>query len=127
MTITPGDTASVTHTVEDAHTAQAVGSGDLSVLGTPVVVAWCEEATCAALDLKPEQTSVGIHVSLDHVLASAVGSAVTASATVSEVEGRQVTFDVTAHDQDDRTVATGTVRRAVVDRTRFLDRVPAVG
>ena len=44
----------VTRTVTGADTARAVGSGDLDVLGTPVLLAWCEAATCAALDLADE-------------------------------------------------------------------------
>lgn len=127
MTAQQGDAAEVIHRVEDVHTAASVGSGDLPVLGTPIVVAWCEEATCAALNLDDDQTSVGIRVEVDHVLASGVGATITASATVTELDGRQVVFEVAARDQDDRRVAGGRVRRAVVERTRFLDRVPAVG
>ena len=58
------DTASITHAVTAADTARALGSGDLEVLGTPRVLAWCEEATCAALELEPAQTSVGTRVDL---------------------------------------------------------------
>lgn len=127
MTARLGATATVTHTVEDRHTAASVGSGDLPVLGTPVLIAWCEEATCAAVDLTAEETSVGVRVEIDHTLASALGAVVTASATVVEIDRRQVTFDVTAQDDGGRSIATGRVRRAVVDRTRFLGRVPPVG
>ena len=42
------DSASVTHVVGPDDTAAALGSGDLPVLGTPRLLAWCEEATVAA-------------------------------------------------------------------------------
>ena len=42
--------ASLTFVVTDADTAAAVGSGSLPVLGTPRLLAWCEAATCAAVD-----------------------------------------------------------------------------
>ena len=42
--------ATLTFTVTDADTAEAVGSGSLPVLGTPRLLAWCEAATCAAID-----------------------------------------------------------------------------
>lgn len=117
----------ITHRVGPEHTARAVGSGDLDVLGTPVVVAWLEEATCAVLDLDPAQTSVGTRVDVQHVLASAVGAMITTTATVTQRDGRMVIFDVAAHDGRGVLVAHGTVRRVVVDRERFLERVPGVG
>lgn len=117
----------VTHTVGPEHTARAVGSGDLDVLGTPVVLAWLEAATCAALDLDPSQTSVGTRVEVQHLAASAVGATITATASVTQRDGRLVIFDVAARDQNEVLVASGQVRRIVVDRERFLSRVPAVG
>ncbi|MFO6454254.1 MULTISPECIES: thioesterase family protein [unclassified Aeromicrobium] len=119
--------ATVTHTVGPEHTARAVGSGDLEVLGTPVVLAWLEAATCAALDLDPSQTSVGTRVEVQHLAASAVGATITATASVTQRDGRLVIFDVAARDQNEVLVASGQVRRIVVDRERFLSRVPAVG
>ena len=55
-------------TVTDADTAAAVGSGSLPVLGTPRLLAWCEAATCAAIDptLPEGSTSVGTRVELEH-------------------------------------------------------------
>jgi fluoroacetyl-CoA thioesterase len=121
------DTASITHTVTDRDTARAVGSGDLDVLGTPVVLAWCEEATCAALDLDAAQTSVGTRIDLEHLAASPVGTVVTATATPIHTDGRLVRFQVAAHDARGTLLATGEVRRVIVDRERFLARIPAVG
>ncbi len=45
--------ATVTFTVGETDTALAVGSGSLEVLGTPRLLAWCEAATCAALEPDP--------------------------------------------------------------------------
>ena len=121
------ETASVTHIVTAADTARAVRSGDLDVLATPVVLAWCEEATCAALPLVPGQTSVGTRIDLEHLAASPVGAEVTATATVVHTDGRLVRFQVAAHDAGGTILATGEIRRVVVDRERFLSRIPPVG
>ncbi|AXT85601.1 thioesterase [Aeromicrobium sp. A1-2] len=121
------DTATVTHLVTADDTARALGSGDLDVLATPRVLAWCEEATCAALDLDAAQTSVGTRVDLEHLAASPVGARVTATATVVHTDGRLVRFQVAAHDAGGTLVATGEVRRVVVDRERFLARIAPVG
>lgn len=120
-------TASITHTVTPADTARALGSGDLDVLATPRVLAWCEEATCAALDLSPDQTSVGTRIELEHLAATAVGSVVTATATVIYEDGRLLRFQVVAQDAAGTLLATGEVRRVIVDRERFLSRITPVG
>jgi fluoroacetyl-CoA thioesterase len=121
------ETASVTHVVTSADTARALGSGDLEVLATPRVLAWLEEATCAALDLAPAQTSVGTRVDLEHLAASPVGAEVTATATVLHTDGRLVRFQVVAQDAAGTLLASGEVRRVVVDRERFLSRITPVG
>jgi fluoroacetyl-CoA thioesterase len=121
------ETASVTHTVTPADTASALGSGDLEVLATPRVLAWLEEATCAALDLPPGQTSVGTRVELEHLAASPIGAVVTATATAVYSDGRLVRFQVVAQDADGTLLASGEVRRVVVDRERFLTRIMPVG
>lgn len=120
-------TASISHTVTSADTARALGSGDLDVLATPRLLAWCEEATCAALDLSPEQTSVGTRIELEHLAATAVGSVVTATATVIYEDGRLLRFQVVAQDAAGTLLATGEVRRVIVDRERFLSRITPVG
>lgn len=120
-------TASVVHTVTLADTAEALGSGDLQVLATPRMLAWCEQATCAALDLSPEQTSVGTRVDLEHLAASPVGAVVTATATVIYEDGRLLRFQVVAQDDAGTLLATGEIRRVIVDRERFLSRIAPVG
>ena len=124
--ISTGQHATVTHTVGDADTALAVGSGDLPVLGTPRLLAWAEEATCAALGayLPQGRTSVGTRVQLDHVGASPVGADVRVTATVVHSDGRLVRFEVVAeHVRDEKVVGHGEVTRVVVDRDRFLSRL----
>ncbi len=116
----------VTHVVDSQHTARTVGSGDLSVLGTPILLAWCEEATCAALDLAPHLTSVGVSVQLEHLAASPVGSTVTAVARIMEVDEKRARFNVSATDEHGTELCRGEVERAIVDRERFLSRLPGV-
>jgi len=121
------ESASVIHTVSAEHTALAVGSGDLDVLGTPVILAWCEEATCAALELESAQTSVGTRIGLEHLAASPVGTVVSATATVIHTDGRLVRFQVAALDATGTLLATGEIRRVIVDRERFMSRIAPVG
>ena len=119
----PGLAASVRLVVADADTAVELRSGDVAVLATPRVVAMAEEATVAAIagQLKPDETSVGMRVQLDHLAPSAVGAVVRAEATLEKVEGRRLTFTVSVNDERGL-VAAGKVTRVIVDRERFLDK-----
>ena len=127
--------AVLTFTVTEQDTAAALGSGDLPVLGTPRLLAWCEAATCAAIAEElaagdPSRTgqsdrrsSVGTRVELDHLAASSVGQEVTVTATSASADGRKRRFAVTArHVKDGRLVASGEVTRVVVDADRFPAR-----
>lgn len=104
-----------------ADTARTMGSGDLDVLGTPRLIALCEEATCRALDgsLAAGYTSVGIRVEFDHVRAVRAGSQVTAEAVLERASGNRLEFSVSASDPAGL-VGTGRVTRAVVEAAAFL-------
>ena len=122
--------ATLTFTVTDADTAEAVGSGSLPVLGTPRLLAWCEAATCLAIEasLPDGSTSVGTRIALEHLVASPVGAALEVTATSVYVDGRLHRFSVAARHaggaaKDTKVVATGEVTRVVVDAERFLARV----
>ena len=119
-----GLTAEITLTVTESDTAIALGSGDVPVLGTPRVVALCEEATMAALagQLADGSTSVGTRVECDHLKPSLVGETVIARATLIDVDARRLQFTVTVADADGGAVAVSRVWRVVVERDRFLDR-----
>ena len=122
-------TATLRFIVTDADTSVAVGSGDLPVLGTPRLLAWCEAATLAALEpsLPAGGASVGTRVELVHNAASAVGREVEVSAEASYVDGRLHRFTVAARHVIDgspaEVVASGEVTRVVVDAERFLGRL----
>ncbi|SBV30748.1 Thioesterase superfamily [Micromonospora krabiensis] len=119
----PGLTARVELTVTDADTAQAVGSGDVPVLGTPRVVALAEAATVAATATRMPagMTTVGLRVELDHRAPTPVGRTVAAEARLATVDGRRLLFEVAVTDGAD-TVAQGRVERVLVDRRRFVER-----
>lgn len=117
--------AELTFTVTAGDTAQALGSGDLPVLATPRLLAWCEAATCAATASSVDggRTTVGTRVQLEHLAASAVGAVVHVAAELVHVDGRLLRFSVAASADDGRLVATGEITRVAVDAERFLARV----
>lgn len=124
MPIRHGSSATVDLTVTEADTALTIGSGDVPVLATPRLVALFEQAAVRAVDgqLSPDQTSVGMRVQIDHLAPTAMGDTVSADATLEKVEGRRLTFTVSARDHRGL-VGAGRVTRVVVDRDRFLDKL----
>lgn len=109
--------------VTEADTALAMGSGSVVVLATPRVVALVEQATCAALagQLPEGSTTVGMRVQLDHLQPTAVGGQVEAEAVLEKIEGRRLTFTVSASDTKGL-VAAGKVTRVLVEVDRFMDK-----
>src|SRR5256714_7458515 len=98
MALEPGLSASVRLTVTEADTAQALGSGDVPVLATPRLLALAEAASvrATARHLPAGTTTVGTRVALDHLAATPIGGTVTVAAQLSTVDGRRLTFVVTA-------------------------------
>jgi predicted thioesterase len=118
-----GVTAEVELTVTEGDTAIALRSGEVAVLGTPRVVALCEEASIAALagQLAEKETSVGTRIELAHLAPVLAGSRVRACATLEKMEGRRLVFNVTVTDRSGL-VAAGRLTRVVVDTEQFMEK-----
>jgi len=117
----PGLSARVEMTVTDADTAQALGSGDVPVLGTPRLLALAETATVAATarQLPGGLTTVGTRAEVEHRAPTPVGRRVAATATLAKVDGRKLLFEVAVRDGDDL-IAEVRVERIMLDRQRFI-------
>jgi fluoroacetyl-CoA thioesterase len=122
----PGLRLTRTLEVGEADTALSLGSGDVPVLGTPALLALAEGACVEAIrsDLPDGQTSVGTWAEIEHLKATPVGHEVSAHATLIGHHGRRLEFNVMVEDQG-TTVAVVRHRRVLVDRDRFLAKVPS--
>jgi predicted thioesterase len=122
----PGIQHQIERTVTEEYTATHVGSGNAAVLATPVMILFMETAAMEAVQerLPPGHTTVGVHVDVRHIAPTPVGMKVTVTAELIQVEGRLLTFRVTARDEQE-TVGTGTHQRAIIDLGRFQGRVQA--
>lgn len=123
MEITIGMKGTAETLVERADTALEVGSGDLLVYATPCMVALMEGAACEAIApaLQEGQTTVGTSLTIQHTAATPVGLEVRAEAEVTAVEGKVITFSVTAFDEAGQ-IGTGTHTRVLVASQKFLDK-----
>ncbi len=110
--------------VTAANTAIALGSGDMEVFATPALVALMENAAMNAVKsaLPEGSTTVGAMIQTSHIKPSAVGETVKATAVLQEVDGRKLTFSVSAVDSQGA-VGECTHVRYVVDRERFLAKL----
>ncbi len=111
-------------TVTEAVTAIAMGSGDMPVLATPSMMALMENAAMLAVadHLSEGCTTVGGHITSSHLKPSKLGDKVTATATVTRVEGKKIEFKVEAH-CGDTLLGEGTHLRFIVDREKFMSRL----
>ena len=111
-------------TVTEAVTAIAMGSGDMPVFATPSMMALMENAAMLAVaDHLPEgSTTVGGHIASSHLKPSKLGDTVTATATVTKVDGKKIEFKVEAH-CGDTLLGEGTHLRFIVDREKFMSRL----
>jgi predicted thioesterase len=110
--------------VTEAVTAAVVGSGDMPVLATPMMMALMENAAMLAVkDELPEgSTTVGGHIESSHLKPSKIGDKVSATAEVTKVDGRKIEFKVSAY-SGDTLLGEGTHLRFVVDREKFLAKL----
>jgi predicted thioesterase len=122
--IVPGLTGTAEIVVGPEHTAPFVGSGRIAVLATPVMINLIEAAALAAVEklLPSGHQSLGIQLDVSHTAATPVGLRVTATAEVSHVQGRTITFRVAARDEFEP-IGGGSHRRVVVSVSRFDERV----
>lgn len=101
-------------------TAPHVGSGKIKVLATPVMVNLMEAAALNAVEgLLPEgHQTVGTRLDISHVAATPVGMRVIAHAELVKVDGRRLTFRVSAEDEKE-IIGEGVHERIVVNVERF--------
>ncbi len=128
MSVTVGLKGAASVLVTEQNTARALGSGTLPVFATPAMAALMEQAAYTSLlpALEPGQGSVGTELSIRHVSATPVGMTVRAESIVTAVEGRTVTFEVSAYD-DAGLIGSGTHQRVLIDDARFLSKAQSKG
>ena len=105
-------------------TADYIGSGDLAVLATPAMCALMENAAMLAVapHLETEQTTVGTALNIEHLRATKVGEVITATAVLTEINGRELKFNIAARDEVG-IIGEGTHTRFIVNRKKFMSKL----
>lgn len=123
MSITVGLKGKATTTTTEANSAKAAGSGLLEVYATPSMVALMEEAawTSIAPFLGEGESSVGTLVNISHKSATPNGLTVWAESEITEVDGKRISFTVSAYDNAGL-IGEGTHERFIIKADRFLEK-----
>ncbi|MDH3637670.1 MAG: LysR family transcriptional regulator [Gammaproteobacteria bacterium] len=124
-TLATGVTLKKRFEVDKPRTIDFMGE-KLRVYATPAMI-WDIEGTCRDLTLPhldDGEDSVGARIEADHLGATLLGMSVEITATVTEVDGRRVSFDVVVHDALE---LVGRARhiRFVIDKDRQKQRLEA--
>ena len=124
MEIPAGLSGTAELVVGEEHTAPRIGSGKVRVLATPVMINLIEAAALAAVEhlLPPGYQSLGTRLDVHHVAATPVGMRIRATAEVTAVSERRISFRVEAKDERDL-IGHGTHERVVVNVAKFAERV----
>lgn len=119
-----GLTYTSTLVVSKDHVAAVMGSGDLHVFATPAMVALMENAAMLAVanHLPEGSTTVGAMMNTSHVKPSLVEETVRATAVLTAIEGRKLTFEIKAEDSKG-IIGEAVHVRFVVDKEKFMSKL----
>ncbi|MEW5846566.1 MAG: thioesterase family protein [Bacteroidota bacterium] len=112
-----------TEIVTKNNTASIYGSGLVDVFATPAMVALMEKAALnAVLPHLPEGfNTVGTEVCVKHTKATPMGWAVYSKATLKELDGKKLVFEVVAWDKEGE-IGRGTHTRYIIESKRFMEK-----
>ena len=110
--------------VSKEDTAKVVGSGEIEVLATPILIALMENASVKALNHNIDEgfSTVGININVNHIAATPVGMKITVKSKLTRVEGKKLYFDVEAYDENKK-IGEGKHIRYIVNINRFTQKL----
>ena len=123
FTFTVPETKTVPHLYPESPEFQAMPQ----VLATGFMVGLFEWACIQFINPHidwPRQQTVGIHVNFTHLAATPPGLTVTVNGTLTAVQGRKLTFDLSAHDGLEA-ISAGTHERFIIDAAKFIAKAAA--
>lgn len=111
--------------VTEANTALTIGSGDMDIFATPAMAALMENAAMKAVaeSLPEGNTTVGAKLDINHLKPSAPGETISATALLTEVNGRKLTFTLKAENSHGLIIGEGIHIRYIVEKEKFLSKL----
>lgn len=120
-----GDQYTQTICIREQDSAASMGSGTLPVFATPAMIAYMENTALKVVqsELPEGSDTVGIEINARHTKASPIGASITLTATLTEIEGRKLSFSIEAKDEKGDIVGSATHQRFIIDKERFLSKL----
>lgn len=120
LEISVGATYEIEDVVTNDMRACIVGSGDVNVLATPIMIALMENCAskCLKQFLEEGETSVGGMINSTHISPTPVGMKVFVKATITQVDRKKVCFDIIAKDEVEE-IGKASHTRFVVNKDKF--------
>ena len=120
----PGLILEMTREVTSKESAQELGSGTVEVFATPAMALMIEQACLKMVAgyLEQDQTTVGIHLELNHLAPTPLGDVVRVEAELIKMEKNVFHFEAKVWDSTEL-IGEASHQRALIDTERFLRRV----
>ena len=109
--------------VTSEHTAKTIQSGGLDVLATPALIGLMEK--CAWKSVLPfmedRHDTVGTEITMKHLAPTPIGDLVTCDSELVEINGRELTFKITAHDRNNK-IGEAIHKRFIIQIDKFIKK-----
>lgn len=122
--IKPGLSHCIQLKVGEKDSAAYYGSGMVDVFATPAMIALMEKTAleCVLPGLPEGFNTVGTEIHVKHVKATPLGMQVRCTATLVEVDGKRLLFEIEAHDEQGL-IGIGQHWRYIIDTAKFMERL----
>ena len=110
--------------IEKEHTAKSLGSGEVEVLATPMMIALMEAAALEVVQpfLASGWTTVGTKINIDHLRPTTLGEKVSAEAILITRDDRTLEFHVEARDNFG-IIGQGSHQRTIINIEKFMGKL----
>jgi fluoroacetyl-CoA thioesterase len=108
--------------------AKNVGSGEVAVFATPMLLAGIEYTAMESVKpyLPEGKVTVGVHADFSHLAATPTGMKVRFETELTAIDGKMLTFQVAAFDEVGK-ISEGIHQRAIVTKASFEERAKNKG
>ena len=110
--------------VSSEHTAKTIQSGGLEVLATPALIGLMEK--CAWQSVLPFMENgcdtVGTEITMKHLAPTPIGGLVKCESELIEINGRELTFKITAYDINNK-IGEAIHKRFIIQIDNFINKL----